>query len=404
MAIGDQGDRADADEALRALHLLGRPPEERFQRLVRLGRRIFQLPYAAIHLLDSDWHHTLVIEGDRRFDGPLEESICQFTVAQDAVLEIPDLSADPVYARLPMVAGPPHLRYYAGVPLRAPTGQKVGVFCVFGDQPRPPLTAAETEILLDLAAVVEREFQLESDVVAAGAVQQGLLPHGGPDVPGLEVAGRLVPARDAGGDFFDWQAIDGRRNTDGVDSLQVVIGDVMGKGLSSALISAGVQAQLKAHSTYVDLARAIHRTNRTMIADESGPGRFVTLWAARIDPATGAVTYVDAGHGLAAIVARDGSRRMLRQRNTPLGILPVDRWATATDVLREDETLLLVSDGVLDVFPDVDTATEAAAEVASRGLGCAELVARVAAFALHHETLDDVTAVAVRRAPVGADR
>jgi serine phosphatase RsbU (regulator of sigma subunit) len=124
---------------------------------------------------------------------------------------------------------------------------------------------------------------------------------------------------------------------------------------------------------------------------------FVTLFAARVDPASGDLTYVDAGHGLALVLDQEGRARTLRSTDLPLGTLPDDRWHEHRDRLEQGETLLLISDGVLDAFADVAAAITAAEQVAREALGIEQLVDRVCGLFVESLQPDDVTVVAVRR-------
>jgi serine phosphatase RsbU (regulator of sigma subunit) len=229
----------------------------------------------------------------------------------------------------------------------------------------------------------------------AGRVQQLMLPISAPEIVGVEIAGRVQPAREAGGDYFDWFVVNdpggaGKR-------LQVVLGDVMGKGLAASLIASEVRAVLRGHSRYTDVGDAITRTSTTTRHDLEANDRFSTLWVGRLDPATGALDYVDAGHGL-AIIASDRGYRRLYQDFLPLGVPIEDTWTTASDVLGEDELLVVVSDGVFDVLDDSFEQVEARLEaVLEPGLSCRQIVDRIVDFAVSHEATDDVTAVAVRR-------
>lgn len=107
--------------------------------------------------------------------------------------------------------------------------------------------------------------------------------------------------------------------------LQVLVADVMGKGLAASLLASGVRSDFRAHSAYVDLGRALHRTALDVEGPLAETGSFVTVWAARVDPATGELEYLDAGHGTAVIVSPRGLRR-LRQQHLPLGYRDTTGW------------------------------------------------------------------------------
>lgn len=381
--------------AEQADRLAAAPADGRYDRVVRLAQAIFGAPIAALNLIGEHEQHTVAAVGGPRGDTPISESICRFAIEEDDVVEVYDLRADERFSRYPIVSGPPRVRFYAGVPLHAPSGAKVGALCILDLVPRD-LGATQREMLADLGAMLERELSIQEEMARAGEVQQLLLPSGPPDLPGLEVAGRVLQAREAGGDFFDWQVQPG---TDG-DELRLLLADVMGKGLSASLIASEMRAVLRTHSRYVGVAEAVRRSAETTAGDLDSNGRFVTVWAGRVDPRTGDVEYVDAGHGLGVIASPRGVRR-LYQDQLPLGITADTTWTSAHDVLAEDELLVVVSDGVFDVFGSVEAALDAVESLLEPRMTCAEAVDRIISYAEEQGTSDDVTAVVVRRTGPG---
>ena len=369
----------------------------RYDRVIRLAQAIFGAPIVALNLIGDEFQYTVAAVGIRTGATPVDQAICRTTVTQQGVFEVHDLRDDARFKDLPLVAEPPRLRYYAGVPLRTQAGQTVGALCILDFVPRE-LGRSQREMLADLGTLLEREMAVQEEMAKAGEVQQRLLPRTAPDIPGVEIAGRVVPYRDAGGDFFDWQVVDG---DDGGRRLQVLLSDVMGKGLAAALIASVVRAALRTHSRYTGLADAVQRTAETTAPDLESNERFVTMWAARIDPVTGAVQYVDAGHGLAVIVSPTSVRRLV-QDHLPLGMPIADTWTMAEDVLAYGERIVIVSDGVFDVFPDDESAMAAVQMTADPDTTNAEMVDTIVAYASDHGSTDDVTAIVISRTSGGA--
>lgn len=376
-------------------------PEERYDRVVRLAQAIFGAPIAALNLIGNDSQFTVASVGFPKGQMPAENSVCHVTVQQDEILEVHDLREDERFAAIPEVAGPPRVRFYAGIPVRGQSGQNVGALCILDLTPRT-LGRQQREMLADLGALLERELAVQEEMDLAGQVQQLMLPTAAPDIPGVEIAGRVQPAREAGGDYFDWFVVN---DPDGATRrLQVVLGDVMGKGLAASLIASEVRAVLRGHSRYTDVGDAVARTSTTTRHDLEANSRFSTLWVGRLDPITGALDYVDAGHGLAIIASQRGYRR-LYQEYLPLGMPIEDAWAKDSDVLADDELLVVVSDGVFDVFDDSFEEAEGRLQaLLDPTLSCQEVVDRIVTFAVSHAATDDVTALALRRvARPGAD-
>jgi len=376
-------------------------PAERYDRFVRLAQAIFGTPIAALNLIGSDSQFTVASVGFPRGEIPVEDSVCHVTVQQEEVLEVRDLRQDERFAAVPAVIGPPRVRFYAGAPVHGQSGQNIGVLCILDLAPRT-LGRQERAMLADLGVLLERELAVQEEMDLAGRVQQLMLPKSAPDIAGVEIAGRVQPAREAGGDYFDWFVVNDPDG--GGKRLEVVLGDVMGKGLAASLIASEVRAVLRGHSRYTDVGEAVARTVTTTSHDLQANDRFSTLWVGRLDPVTGALDYVDAGHGLAIIASQRGYRR-LNQEYLPLGMPIEDTWNKASDVLADDELLVVVSDGVFDVLNDSFDEVEARLEaILEPGLSCQTIVDRIVDFAVSHEATDDVTALAVRRvARVGPD-
>jgi serine phosphatase RsbU (regulator of sigma subunit) len=365
---------------------------DRYNRVVRLAQAIFGAPIAALNLIGETHQHTVAAVGAPTTSSPLADSICRHTVEYDDVFEVFDLREDQRFQDNKIVAGPPRVRFYAGVPLQSTSGHKVGALCILDLVPRE-LGSTQREMLADLGAMLERELAVEEEMIRAGEVQRLLLPSRAPGLPGIDVAGRVRQAREAGGDFFDWHLV---ATPASPDQLQLVIADVMGKGLSASLIASEMRAVLRTHSRYVPLGQAIQRTADTTVHDLENSGSFVTMWAGRLDPETGTLRYVDAGHGLGVLVTANGIRR-LTQEHLPLGLPVASTWTEATETMRPGDVLVVVSDGVFDVFGDVDAALAAVQRVAETGVRSIEIVNRIIDYAAAQGATDDLTAVVVRR-------
>lgn len=377
----------DRLRALRDLAVLDAPPEERFDRVVRLAQHVFDVPMVAVNLVDADRVVPRAQVGMGSAGVPRSVAFCSTTVEGEGQLLVADAQADRRFSDNPLVREDPHIRFYAGQPLRA-AGQNVGTLCLLDRRPRD-LTAEQSRMLRDLAQWVENELTLDQETVQAREVQRRLLPARAPHVPGLDLAGHCLPARDVGGDFFDWQRVDGR--------LQVVVADVMGKGMTAAILAAGVRAVLRAASIYHGLATSLERTARSMGEDLDGAGSFVTLFAGRLDPASGELEYVDAGHGLAVVLSPvDGARRLVSV-GMPVGADPDESWPARTERLAPGEALMVVSDGVLDTFETAEHAVAEAGRLARLRLGADQLVEAVLERTSHGLSSDDVTVVVVRR-------
>lgn len=381
----------DRVAALHRLGVLGTPPEERFDRVVRLARQLFDVPTALVSLVDRDVVVHKAMAGFDQEVVPRGDSFCGTAVTQDAMLVVEDATADPRFAASRYVDQPDGLRFYAGQPLVAPGGYRVGTLCIADNRPRA-FPAESAALLRDLAAWVEKELVIDSELERAAQVQAGLLPRTAPDVPGYGVAGACLPSRAVGGDFYDWAP-----TADGGLVLSLV--DVMGKGAGAGIIAASVRAVLRGSAHGSDVGQSLARAGAVLHADLSGAGVFATAFHACLDPATGDVRYADAGHGLTALVRADGTCERLEATGLPLGVLDEPAREQRGVRLAPGDLLVTFSDGVLDLG-DGTVATGLPRVVdAVRGAGSAQAavdgVLRLAADAA--ERPDDLTVVALRR-------
>lgn len=144
-------------EALRSLNVLDTEPEERFDRLTRTARRLFDVPIALVSLVDANrqWFKSCMGLGVR--ETPRDISFCGHAILGDDVFVISDALQDPRFADNPLVTGEPHIRFYAGCPLRVAGGHKVGTLCIIDSRPRD-FGTEDVAALRDLAAMVQSEL------------------------------------------------------------------------------------------------------------------------------------------------------------------------------------------------------------------------------------------------------
>lgn len=142
---------------LHALKLLNTAPGERFDRLTRLAKRLFNVPLAKVTLVASDTVFTFSCDGPALPPVPREVSFCAHAILSDDVMVVEDASADPRFQHSPFVQGEPYVRFYAGCPLTMPNGSKMGTLCLIDKVPRT-LDEEDLKVLRDLAAMVEQEM------------------------------------------------------------------------------------------------------------------------------------------------------------------------------------------------------------------------------------------------------
>lgn len=138
--------------------ILDSPAEERFDRLTRLARRCFSVPVSLLTLITPDRQWFKSAQGTTLTESPVEISFCVHALRAGEALVLDQLDQDERFSQFPIVCGEPHVRFYAGVPLRAPEGKLVGTLCILDQKPRE-FSSTDLAALQDLAACAETELR-----------------------------------------------------------------------------------------------------------------------------------------------------------------------------------------------------------------------------------------------------
>ncbi len=236
------------------------------------------------------------------------------------------------------------------------------------------------------------------ELAEASRAQAHLLPRVLPSLPGYALGAAILPARGVGGDFYAAVPVGPR--------LAMVLGDVSGKGMAAGLIASSVQARWEAALRHEDLALADMMTalNHDVFASTEG-SRYATLVHVVLDPATGALRYVNAGHPPALVIDAAGHETARLSATAPaVGLLEAPSFPAATHALAPGDTLVVVSDGVteaLDAAGSEWDVTEVSHLVARHRHDAPALAAAVIdAIRTHrgaHQGQDDVTVLVLGR-------
>ena len=261
--------------------------------------------------------------------------------------------------------------------------------------------ASVAAIRVENARLTEARFQqerLERELQLAMEIQQRFQPTTSPQIPGYEFQGISFPCYEIGGDYYDFiQRDDGR--------LVIALGDVSGKGTAAALLMsslhAAIHAQTGSHDTIVETVSAVNK----YLAENIPPNRFVTLFYAELDPESGAVSFLNAGHNPPLIVHAAGTVEQLASGGLPLGIRADADYREGRTHMQRGDVLVIYSDGV----------TEAASpsgeefgptrlyEVVSRNVDASaagirdRIESALTKFSQGTKAADDITLVIVKR-------
>lgn len=202
--------------------------------------------------------------------------------------------------------------------------------------------ASVAAIRVENARLLEEQLdreRLEHELQLASEIQQRFQPSAAPHVAGYELQGISFPCYEIGGDYYDFiKRADGR--------MIIALGDVSGKGTAAALLMsslhAAVHAQASAHSSLSETISAVNK----YLAENIPSNRFVTLFYAELDPLTGALAFINAGHNPPLIVHSAGTVENLSSGGLPLGILPDSPYREGRTLLQPGDVLVIYSDGV----------------------------------------------------------
>jgi PAS domain S-box-containing protein len=241
------------------------------------------------------------------------------------------------------------------------------------------------------ANLIEDISERKEILARAAQVQRDLLPDSAPALEGYDLTGLCQPSEEVGGDFFDWYQPD-------PGTLVLTLGDVMGKGMPAAILMATMRIALRAASWTPSVAETVQFVADFTLRDLEKAEAFMTLFHARLDLKSGLLTYVDAGHGLMVVASEGGRVRTVPgTRSLPLGMLPGQTYREASVKLRPGDSLIAISDGVLDVHPQLDAELEAMTRMLLEGAVGAQDMAERLATNPSAEITDDVTVVVLRR-------
>lgn len=264
--------------------------------------------------------------------------------------------------------------------------------------------AVQAAVAIENARFHERTLQwqrVESDLESARQVQQSLMPQQMPEIPGYDIAARSITCYEVGGDYHDIITLPSGETV-------IVIGDVAGKGLTSALVGTSFRSALRAmvHSNLnlLDIA-----TQMNLLHYNEGPEarrRYVTTILLRLNPVRNDVEVVNAGHNPAFLVTPDGTLTKVKASGTPIGMLPFSSYVPQIFRLDPGSRLLVYTDGMTEVFHGQDEFGEA--RLLEAFLACRETTAErtlsslwhtLGAFSDGQDQSDDMTALVLFRRP-----
>lgn len=163
-------------QVLHSLNILDTPADERFDRITRLAARLFRVPISLFSLVDTNRQWFKSALGLAARETPRDVSFCSHAIRDETIMVVPDAKADPRFRDNALVTSEPHIRFYAGCPVHADTGTRLGTLCLIDTQPRE-FSQSDQTLLRHVAQMVENE--LTADYVAHVDPLTGLLNRRG---------------------------------------------------------------------------------------------------------------------------------------------------------------------------------------------------------------------------------
>jgi predicted ester cyclase len=232
----------------------------------------------------------------------------------------------------------------------APTGRELTWMAIFIHRISEGKIAEEWGGSLGLSELLRRQrleqeiserARIEQELRVARSIQQASLPKEVPTIEGWQISPFYQPAREVGGDFYDFLELkDGQ--------LGLVVGDATGKGVPAALVMASARSMLRAVAQASDYSPGdvLRRVNDSLVIDIP-PNMFVTCFYAILDPDSGSLSYANAGHDL-PYLWHGGDAGELRARGMPLGLMPGMSYEEKKIDLDVGEGVFFYSDGLVE--------------------------------------------------------
>jgi serine phosphatase RsbU (regulator of sigma subunit)/pSer/pThr/pTyr-binding forkhead associated (FHA) protein len=320
-----------------------------------------------------------------------------------------DAQHDPRYASQTMaLLG---IRSVLAVPLSVSESEVFGI--VYADSPTSTSTfnedhlnilttlASVASIRVENATLVEERFareRMERELELATEIQQRFQPSSPPILDGYEFQGISFSCYEIGGDYYDFiPRKDGK--------MLFALGDVSGKGTAAALLMsslhASIHAQVVANSSLQTSVEAIN----LYLTENTPSNRFITLFIAELDPETGMLDYINAGHNPPLVARGDGTVEQLKSGGFPLGIIELAEYEVGQTQLGSGESIVVYSDGVTEAnnLKEDEYGIERLIEVVGKNIKSSasgmrdKVESSLSSFTQTAPANDDITLVIVKR-------
>ncbi len=375
--------------------------------------RIVDGDRGTVYLIDeySNELWSRVLKGDEqiKIHMPLGKGIAGYVGATGDTLNIPNAYFDPRFN--------PEFDRQTGyrtesilcMPMRNKAGKIIGVFQLLNkrtgmfteeDESFIEALSDHAALAVENARLYEQERQkiaMEKDLLAAREVQMRLIPKEVPRVPGYEFAAVTLPAKEVGGDLYDFVPLDDGR-------LAICIGDVSGKGLAASLLMANVQATLRNQTLNHGRAADCVRFSSKLLFQSTIPEKFATLFYCVLDPGRCRVTYSNAGHEPPMLFPAGAQVQRLTTGGVILGIVDDFPFEEETVKFQKGDVMVMFSDGISEAMNEnqdqfgVDRLQAVVDQCRNESAAAihARIIAAVHDHVGHNPQMDDITLLVLK--------
>ncbi|MBZ5724032.1 MAG: PP2C family protein-serine/threonine phosphatase [Acidobacteriia bacterium] len=258
---------------------------------------------------------------------------------------------------------------------------------------------ASAALVLLLALELADRVTMKRDLEIAREIQRWLVPAAPPEVAGIDLAFTTRPANTVSGDYYDAIPREGGR-------LLLVVADVAGKSIPAALLMATIQASLRTlAASSAPLGEVVLGMNRYACANSQGGLRFTTAFLGELEPATGALRYINAGHNPPVLRRATGGMERLEAGGLPLGVMAGARYEEGAAVVAAGDLLVVFTDGVVEAENERQEeygeprllALVEAMRPATAAEALKQVMVAVDGFVGHTRQHDDITALVLLR-------
>jgi sigma-B regulation protein RsbU (phosphoserine phosphatase) len=326
--------------------------DQLFASILTVARKELDVERATLYFVDEARQEiwTKVAEQSAAIRLPFGRGLSGTVAATGQEIILHDAYADPRFDRSQDARTGFRTRSMLCVPIRNRNGKVVGVLQLlnkmhgsFGEKDLRFLAAISDHMAIAMEnaqlhiQIVEKQ-RMERELQLGREIQSRLLPPPPVDIRDTMLAAMSLPCYEVGGDYFDFIELPNGH-------LGIAIGDVSGKGVAAALIMSSVQAALRmAAPIEPDLPRLLTRLNALLFRMARGR-KYVTFFFGLLDPATGVLRYVNAGHN-PPFVCSGNEITHLESTGRPIGILPESSYVENVVTIASGATLLLYTDGL----------------------------------------------------------